>query len=106
QIISLRNSACHHVLPVIPPEVMQHLLFYGCKFFRRLLEACFPAQVKTLDDNYLCLSFNELTTYADKVQKSVARIKKSENDRKLVWLLERGIQFDGDSYITEAQFQR
>ena len=49
------------------------------------------------------MSFADLTTYAARVQKAVARIKRSPNDRRLVWLLERGIQFDGTAYITEAQ---
>ncbi len=104
QIISLRHAACHHVLPELPAEVMQHLLFYSCKFFRRVIEKHFPTHIRSLSDNYLSLSFSDLTTYADKVQRSVSRVKKSENDKRLVWLLERGIQFDGESYITEAQF--
>lgn len=104
QIISLRHAACHHLLPNLPPEVIQHLLFYSCKFFRQVIEKRFPAHLKSLSDNYLSLSFTELTTYADKVQRSISRVKRSENDRQLVWLLERGIQFDGDAYITKAQF--
>lgn len=104
QVISLRHAACHNLLPHVPAEVMQHLLFYSCKFFRSLIGTHFPAHLRTLSDNYLSLSFSELTTYASKVQRSVSRIKKSDNDRRLVWLLERGIQFDGNSYITEAQF--
>jgi hypothetical protein len=104
QIISLRHAACHHVLPALPVEVMQHLLFYACKFFREVIEKHFPTHIETLSDNYLSLSFSDLTTYADKVQRSVSRVKKTENDKRLVWLLERGIQFDGESYITEAQF--
>jgi hypothetical protein len=59
-----------------------------------------------LDRNYLSLSFSDLTTYADKVQKLVSRIKKSQADKRLIWLLERGIEFDGNSYITEKQFEQ
>lgn len=105
QVISLRNYASHGVLPDVPPEVMQHLLFYSCKFFRAILTKRFPNQAKDLPEHYLTLSFSELTTYADKVQKAVARIKKSGKDKKLVWLLERGIAFDGTAYLTEAQFE-
>jgi hypothetical protein len=54
----------------------------------------------------LSLSFSDLTTYADKVQRLVSRIKKSKTEKRLVWLLERGIDFDGESYITESQFER
>jgi hypothetical protein len=106
QVISLRNYACHGVLPVVPPEVMQHLLFYSCKFFRELLGKRFPNQAKDMPNHYLTLSFSDLTTYADKVQKAVAKVKKSGKDKRLVWLLERGISFDGSAYITEAQFEQ
>ena len=106
QIISLRHAACHSVLPEIPPEVMQHLLFYSCKFFRDIVGQKFPTHLKSMSENYLSLSFSDLTTYADKVQRSVSRVKKSANDKRFVWLLERGIKFDGAAYITEAQFEK
>jgi len=104
QVISLRHSACHHLLPDVPVEVMHHLLFYSCKFFREVVGREFPSHVKSLSDHYLSLSFADLTTYADKVQRAVARVKRSQADKRLVWMLERGIQFDGSNYITEAQF--
>jgi hypothetical protein len=104
QIISLRHAAAHHILPPVPVEVMQHLLFFGCKFFRETVRSQFPTHSKELQSDYLSLSFSDLTTYADKVQKLVSRIKRSEQDKRLVWLLDRGIRFDGTAYISEAQF--
>lgn len=106
QIVSLRNYAAHDILPDVPDEIMHHLLFFGCKFFREVIEKEFQTRSKDLEGNYLSLSFSELTTYADKVQKLVSRIKKSEEDKKLVWLLERGIKFDGASYISQTQFEQ
>lgn len=106
QIVSLRHAACHGLLPNVPVEVMQHLLFYSTKFFRETIGAVFPAHLRGMADNYLSLSFSDLTTYADRVQKSVARIKKSQGAKRLIWLLERGIQFDGSAYLTEAQFDQ
>src|SRR5690606_28604508 len=105
QIISLRHAAVHHYLPKIPDELLQHLLFYGCKFFRETVKRHFKSHMKDMDQNFLSLSFTELTTYADKVQKIVSRVKKSGSDKTLVWLLERGITFDGNEYITEKQFE-
>lgn len=105
QVISLRNAATHHYLPAVPDEVMQHLLFFSCKFFREAVEKHFRNHAKDLEQNYLSLSFAELTTYADKVQKIVSRVKKSDSDKRLAWLLERGITFDGAEYITQAQFE-
>lgn len=60
---------------------------------------------KDLPGNFLSLSFTDLTTYADKVQKAVARVRRSPNDKRLVWLLERGIAFDGTAYLTEKQVE-
>jgi len=85
---------------------MQHLLFYCSKYFRDLTKKKFPAHVKDLNENYLSLSFSDLTTYADKIQKSVSKIKRNGNEKKLIWLLERGIKFTGESYITETQFDK
>lgn len=105
QIISLRHAATHHYLPGVPVEIIQHLLFFGCKFFRQTVQDNFPSHAKDLEQNYLSISFTDLTTYADRVQKLVSRVKKSQTDKKLVWLLERGIAFDGNSYITQSQFE-
>jgi len=106
QIISLRNFAAHYILPEIPKEIMHHLLYFGCKFFREIIQKEFPTKVEKLEENYLSLSFSNLTTYADKVQKLVSKIKKNEDSKKLVWLLERGIKFDGTNYISQTQFEQ
>ena len=103
QIISLRHAACHNVLPAVPVEVMHHLLFYGCKFFRAIVAKVFPTHLKTMSAHYVSLSFADMTTYADKVQRAVASVRSSNGDRKLIWLLERGVRFDGSEYITEPQ---
>jgi hypothetical protein len=105
QVISLRNCATHHILPPVSQEILHHLIFFTCKFFRQVMLKVFPSYVRRLSGNYLSLSFAELTTYADKVQKLVAKVKKSNESKKLVWLLERGIQFDGTNYISQDQFE-
>lgn len=105
QIISLRNAAAHSVLPDIPLEVQHHLMYYASKFFRDIVQRHFPTHAKDLEQNYLCLSFSELTTYADKVQKCISKMSKSDEQRKVVWLLERGLAFDGTQYMTERQFK-
>lgn len=105
QVISLRHAAVHHVLPPVADEIMHHLLFFACKFFRETVHAVFPAHAKDLPGNYLSLSFVDLTTYADKVQRSISRVRRSPADRRLVWLLERGVAFDGTTYLTEKQVE-
>jgi hypothetical protein len=105
QVISLRNFAAHNVLPHVAEEILHHLLFFSCKFFRQVVETVFPSHTSKLQNNYLSLSFGEMTTYADKVQKMVARIRRNEDAKRLVWLLERGVSFDGTKYINQRQFE-
>lgn len=105
QVVSLRHAATHYLLPPVPEEVMQHLLYFSCKFFRDVAEEQFPAHVQDMPGNFLSLSFTNLTTYADKVQKCVSKARRSPSDQRLVWLLERGIAFDGDAYLTEKQVE-
>ncbi|MDF1597697.1 MAG: hypothetical protein P1T08_16580 [Acidimicrobiia bacterium] len=105
QVISLRHAAVHHVLPPVADEIMHHLLFFACKFFRETVRTVFPAHAKDLPASFLSLSFVDLTTYADKVQKSISRVRRSPADRRLVWLLERGVAFDGSTYLTEKQVE-
>ena len=104
QIISLRNASVHDVLPDIPIEVQHHLMYYACKFYREVVTNHFKGHASDLSQHYLSLSFDEMTTYADKVHKTVSKIRKSDSAKKLVWLLERGITFDGGKYLTQKQF--
>jgi hypothetical protein len=105
QIISLRNFAAHNVLPFVPEEILHHLFFFSCKFFKGIVEKVYPSHAKQLTGNYLSLAFGDLTTYAEKVQKLVSRIKRNAQDKELVWLLERGIKFDGVHYISQETFE-
>lgn len=85
---------------------MHHLFYFGCKFYKDIILEFFPRYDKEVKRNYLSISFENLTTYADKVQKLVGRLKRGKNsDRKLVWLLERGIRFAGSNYISQEQFE-
>jgi hypothetical protein len=92
-------------LPEVPEEILHHLMFFGCKFFRGIVHSVFPAYSRAMAENYLSLAFSDLTTYADRVQKLVAKVKRGDDPKKLVWLLERGIKFDGLKYISQKQFE-
>ena len=105
QIISLRNHAIHSHLPAIPTEILYHLFFFGAKFYKDLAVKEFPKQGKILEDNFLSISFDNLTTYADKVQAVVSKMKRSKDNMRLAWLLERGISFDGLKYISQDKFE-
>lgn len=79
-------------------------MYYACKFYREVVTKHFKTHANDLNQHYLSLSFADLTTYADKVQKCVSSMKRNASNKQLVWLLERGISFDGSKYMTERQF--
>jgi len=37
QIISLRNEAVHGILPIIPAEILHHLFYFSCKFYKNII---------------------------------------------------------------------
>jgi hypothetical protein len=82
-------------------------LFYGCKFFKELAIKNFPKFDKLLSRNYLSLSFDQLTTYSNEVQKTISKLRKgTEEDRNLVWLLERGIRYvNSHKYLSQQEFE-
>jgi hypothetical protein len=106
QIISLRHQASHAILPAVPKEIYFHLFFFVTKTFKEFVSLYFPAYKNRLSGNYLSISFDNSTTYADKVQKLIAKIKnKDSGASQLVWLLERGIRFSGNQYISQNSFE-
>lgn len=107
QIISLRNEAIHGLLPEIPVEIVHHLFYFACKFYKDIIVKVFPIYRSRIEGNYLSISFANLTTYADKVQKLVSRFRKgNEKERKIIWLLERGVSYSGGEYISQTKFEK
>ncbi len=108
QIVSLRNECVHNVLPKIPEGIQNHLFFFGCKFFKDLSIKHFPKTKKILERNYLTISFDQVTTYADQLQKMVGNLRRGKSsDKELVWILERGARFiDDQTYISQPDFEK
>lgn len=107
QLVSLRNEAIHSILPPIPIEILHHLFYFSCKFYKDILIKEFPRYKDRIATNFLSIAFDDLTTYADKVQKLVGKLRKgNEGEKKVVWLLERGIRFDGTTYISQDKFEQ
>lgn len=105
QILSLRNRAVHDVLPELPDEILFHLSFFGTKFYKDFIIKKFSGYEKNVSGNFFSIGFDSFTTYADKVQKLVARARrKGTKERELVWLLERGIRFKGGQYMSQETF--
>jgi len=106
QIISLRNEAIHGILPNVPNEILHHLFYFSCKFYKDIITKHFKSYSEKISTNFLSISFEHLTTYCDKVQRLVGRLRKGRKEEKrLVWLLERGIRFDGNEYISQDNFE-
>lgn len=108
QIISLRNEAMHSILPKIDLEIQHHLFFFGCKFFKDVVSKNFKNSSQLLNDNFLSLSFDNLTTYSDKILKLISNLRKNkEEDKRLIWLLERGVEFNNlNRYINQDEFEK
>jgi hypothetical protein len=100
QVISLRHAAVHHVLPDVPAELMHQLLY--CKFLREVVKAVFPTHAKDPEQYYLSLASSDLTTYASKFQKLVSGVKKSPNDKRLVWLMASPIPHVSQSRVIRS----
>ncbi len=106
QIISLRDYATHDILPAIPDELLHHLFYFSCMSFKKLIEKEFPSYKHEMDRNYLSISLSKMTTYAEKVQQILTKRKKDKNgESTLIWLLERGVRFDGAPYISKERFE-
>lgn len=107
QMISLRNSCMHGVLPFVPESIQHHIFFYACKFFKELSKKNFSELSNRLNKNFLTISFDQLTTYAAQVQTMVSRMRRGANDnREIVWLLERGVRYvDQNKYISQKDFE-
>ena len=106
QVISLRNSAIHSVLPDTPQEIVFHLMFYGVKFFKDVISKEFPTYANKCSGNFLSISFDTFTTYADKLQKLISKARKRGTpEQELIWLLERGVRFKGGQYISQNKFE-
>jgi len=107
QVISLRNEAVHGILPRIPIEILHHLFYFSCKFYKDVIMKEFPRYKDLIATNFLSIAFDDLTTYADKVQRLVSRLRRgSQDEKKMVWLLERGVRFDGTMYISQDKFEK
>lgn len=108
QIISLRNEASHSTLPTISDEIIFHLEYYAIRYFKELLDINFKNYSKKFRRNFLSISFDSYSTYADGVKKLISRAKSKKNvkDIRLAYLLERGVVFSGSEYIKQSEFDK
>lgn len=107
QLISLRNEAVHSYLPHVPANIMQHLLFTSFKTFQNLILKHSKDKKDIFDQNFLSISLDDHLTYADSVESLLKNFRKgSPDEKKLIWLLERGVAFEGTNYLTQDKFEK
>ncbi len=106
QLISLRNEASHNILPSVKNDVLHYLMFSAFKVYRRLINDNFRSHNRIFKKSFLSISTDENTTYADSVEGLLRSSKKSESQRRLLYLLERGVSYKGDTYITQDAFEK
>lgn len=95
QIISLRNSATHNLLPNVDNEILTHLVHYSLSSFHRLVSKEFKSLSVNLKKDYISISFDgDFTFYSHKVEKlyKFSR-KKATEQNELLYLLDRGCKF-------------
>ena len=105
QIISLRNEASHNILPELEMDVLHYLMFTSYKLYRKLLEENFSSHKEIFKKSLLSISTEENVTYADRVEGLLKRRKKSEPQRRLLYLLERGVKYNGTDYVSQDDFE-
>ena len=107
QIVSLRNECMHNYILEIPEAIQTHLLFFGCKFFKDVAIRNFPKTKESLEKNYISISFDKMTTYADQLQSLISNLRRgTASDKELVWILERGVRFvTTETYIPQNKFE-
>lgn len=106
QIISLRNESAHNVLPDVEIDVLHYLLFSAYKLYRKLVEKNFPSYKHLFKKSFLSISTEENITYADRIEGLLRSSKKSESQRRLLYLLERGVSYKGAKYISQDGFEQ
>lgn len=107
QVISLRDAATHSVLPHVPKAVMQHLVFLTIKTYRNLLKKHFKSHDDFSEHNFLAVSIDETITYADEIGNLLRQYRRGNADlRNLIWLLEKGVSFDGTNFKKQPQFEK
>lgn len=104
QLISLRNEATHSYLGKIDADLALFLFFSAYKYFEKIIQKHFKGRRDIFKDNYLSISTDQNRTYADSVV-GLFRSKK-EADRRLLYLLERGVKYTGGTYISQSDFEQ
>lgn len=104
QIVSLRDEATHTDLNIVPDDLAAHLLYFSLKSYKELLSKFYPSYAKKIDANFISVNFQPVYTYGSRI-KGMLNSKKSLNDNRLLFLLERGLyNAEKDTTFTETDW--
>ncbi|TXH06865.1 MAG: hypothetical protein E6Q06_04580 [Candidatus Moraniibacteriota bacterium] len=106
QLISLRNEASHDVLPEIHTDVLHYLMFSSYQTYKKLFITQFRGHDDLFKASLLSISTDSNLTYADSIEGLLKVGKKSEKQRRLLYLLERGVAYSGTQYIAQDDFEK
>ncbi len=106
QLISLRNEAAHSYLDSPGPDIVFFLLFCANKYTRALVQKHFKGKLPEFKDSFLSISTDQNVTYAEGVMGLMRAKKRDAAGRKLLYLLERGVRYEGDKYISQEEFEK
>ena len=106
QLVSLRNEAIHSFLDNLNIDIVFYLNFSVYKIYRNLIKKHYKAKLSEFKSSFLSISTDENITYAESVIGLMKARKKDIANRRLLYLLERGVQYTGDKYISQDQFEK
>ncbi|MEX2029084.1 MAG: DUF3644 domain-containing protein [Candidatus Paceibacterota bacterium] len=106
QLISLRNEATHSFLDSVDVNIVFYLNFCVYKIYKNLIKKHYKGKLADFKENFLSISTDENITYAESVIGLMKSKKKDVAGRKLLYLLERGVQYSGDKYISQDEFEK
>lgn len=106
QLVSLRNEAVHSFLDNPNIDIIFYLHFCVYKIYRNLIKKHYKSKLSEFRDSFLSISTDENITYAEGVMGLMKSKKKDVAGRKLLYLLERGVQYRGGKYISQDEFEK
>lgn len=106
QLISLRNEAVHNTLPQVGTDVLHYLVFSAYQVYKKLVKKSFPGHRDIFQANLLSISTESNLTYADNIDGLLRNRRRSEDQKRLLYLLERGVSYSGTKYISQEEFER
>ena len=80
-------------------------MFTGYQFYKKLIFT-FSGPSRPFKTSLLSISTDENMTYADSIDGLLRTRRNSESQRRLLYLLERGVAYSGTKYISQEEFER